>query len=104
MEVDLRQELGRVLVHLVQLAGDVVVKVEQRPVNVLRAVHQGLVLARPSLDVNDRDAGVESTKILQRQKGKKSIGAAARENLKKKKGGGGRKKKDPKGSRGGLNT
>ncbi len=63
---ELRQKLSGVLVDFVEFARDVVVKVEQSAVNVLRSVDRCLVLAGPRFDVNDGNAGVERAEILMR--------------------------------------
>ena len=59
------EQLGRVLVHFVQFARNVIVEIEQGPVDVLRPIHQSLVLAGPRFDVNHRHASVQRLEVLQ---------------------------------------
>lgn len=60
----LRQKLSGVLDDIVEFARNVVVKVEEGPVDVLGPVDRRLVLAGPRLNVHDRNAGVERPEIL----------------------------------------
>lgn len=58
--------MSGVLVDFVEFARNVVVKIEQSAVDVLRPVDRRLVLAGPRLDVDDGNAGVERAEILLR--------------------------------------
>ena len=58
--------MSGVLVDFVEFARNVVVKIEQSAVDVLRPVDRRLVLAGPRLDVDDGNAGVERADILLR--------------------------------------
>ena len=72
---DSREQLGGVLVDLVELPADVVAEVDERLVDVpLARESGGLVLLLPRLDVDDGEAGVERVpEVLQERENGESL-------------------------------